>query len=158
MDEDVNIIPVEEIPDQDRVARQIERPYSYHDLDKVLWDNAFQFARGQGESVSWDKYAPNAVDIHAIGKAREAQKRANGKIITYMGYVNCTSVGGIRELRSPNGHGFIVTHEPAEGIYHCEIRFFIAGGGPYTDLKTSEKADLKVSLHRCFGELVPCDT
>jgi hypothetical protein len=159
LDEDANIIPVEEVPNQDTVARQIEQPFSYNDLEKkVLWEEAFKFPKGVGESVCWDKYAPTAADIHAIGKAREAEKRAKGKAMTYVGYVTSTSVGDIRDIRSQNGHGFTVTHEPAEGDYHCEIRYLIAGGGPYKNLKTTDKTDLKFAIRKYFGELIQCDS
>jgi hypothetical protein len=157
LDENVNNIPVEEIPDQDRVARHIDQPFSYNDVSKVLWTNAFAFPNGEGESVCWDKYAPTPEAIHAIGKAREEEKRAKGTNMTYIGYVACKSVGNIRQIKTQNGHGFTVTHQPGEGIHHCEIRYSIAGGEQYKSLKKTDKTDLKEALRHCFGELVHFD-
>jgi hypothetical protein len=156
LDENVKIIPVEEIPDQERVARHIDEPFSYNDVEKVIWKQAFMFPGGKGESACWEKYAPTPEAIHAIGKVREADNRAKGKNMTYVGYVISTSVGSIRQIKTQNGHGFTVTHEPAEGIHHCEIRYSLAA--PYGDLKKTDKADLKTAIEKCFGkDLIACD-
>lgn len=144
-------LPVEYIPDADNVARLIDRPHKYDDVKQVLWENAFAFPKGDGESVCWEKYAKPPEGVHALGREWQARKRPTKPAMTYMGYLEAV-VGPIRAFNTRRGHGFVVVHEPSEGIHHAEVQYRIADGN--SSLDKNDKSELKIAIKGLFGSLI----
>jgi hypothetical protein len=145
------MLAVEPIPDEDAIHRQIDFPRMYDDAREMIWENIFQFPRGEPESVVWGKYAPTTDDIHRIGCERETRTRQRTRDMRYTGFISST-VSAVRAIRTRPGHGFSVTHGPQEGIHHAEVSYLPGGR---VALKKSEKTELKFALRQVFGPLVP---
>lgn len=145
------MVPVEPIPDEDAIHRQIYFPRMYDDAKEMIWGVVFQFPRGEPESVVWCKYAPTADDVHRIGCDRESTTRERTPDVRYVGFIT-SAARAIRRITTRSGHGFSVNHAPAEGIHHAEISYRSKDGA---GLKKSEKSELKFSLRQVFGALVP---
>ena len=73
----------------------------------------------------------------------------------YVGFVTSTA-GEVRGIRTCAGHGFLVMHEPSEGVYHSQISYRPGGGARTDQLKRGEKNELKLALRGVFGTIVPC--
>jgi hypothetical protein len=143
--------PVEPIPDEDAIHRQIDFPRMYNDAKEMIWEVVFQFPRGESESVVWCEYMPTADDVHRLGCEREAMTRQRNPDMRYIGFIS-SMAGAVRGIKTRPGHGFSVVHAPAEGIHHAEVSFQSAAG---TQLKRSERSELKLALRQVFGALVP---
>jgi hypothetical protein len=144
---------VEEIPDADAVYRQVDFPSMYREDAGLIWDVIFQFPNGEHESLVWAKYVPTQAAVHELGHQRvaEALRQRPERPKEYVGYLPSTA-GRIREIRTKAGHGFLVRHDPPDGIHHVAVDFKPAKGGT---LNKGEKAELKLALKNVFGPLVP---
>jgi hypothetical protein len=140
---------VENIPDEDSVSRLVDYPHGFGDDRTLIWQNVFQFPDGQGESVIWRKYASSSNDVHLIGFKREMLKQQKSPQMRYEGFLT-GKVKCIREIQTKNGHRFEVIHAPCEGQAHAEIRY---APSPSAKLTKPEKAELKLALQSCFGQL-----
>jgi hypothetical protein len=143
--------PVEPIPNEDAIHRQVDFPGMYNDAKALIWENVFQFPNGEPESLVWGKYAATADEVHRIGCDREAKTRQRNPDMRYIGFISSTA-GVVRAIKTRPGHGFSVVHAPAEGIHHAAVSYLSAGG---TKLKRNEKSELKLALRQVFGGLVP---
>lgn len=139
------------IPGADSVHRLIDFPGMYNDSRQMLWEGVFQFPGGQSESVIWQKYAPSKEDVHRIGCEREATKRATKPNFRYIGFISAVA-GAIDGVRTRPGHGFALSHEPEERLYHAAISYRPADDRPLTK---NEKSELKLALRKVFGDLAP---
>lgn len=144
---------VEDIPDGDAVCRLVFFPHMYNDAKALIWKMVFSFPNGNCESVVWKRYAREPEDAHRLGRELETTMRQKIVDRRYTGFVSAI-VGAIREIQTPNGHGFAVNHAPDEGRHHVEICFASAGQIGVVKLKPSEKAELKAYLEKVFDELV----
>jgi hypothetical protein len=145
--------PVEQIPDEGEIHRQLDFPSMYNDAREMIWQNIFQFPGGQSESVVWSKYVPSADDVHRLGCEREASTRARKPDMRYVGFITSTA-GAIRGITTRAGHAFAVNHAPCEGVHHAEISYKAGGDRQPDQLKKNEKNELKLALQAVFGELV----
>jgi hypothetical protein len=84
------MLPIEPVPDEDAIYRQIDFPRMYNDAKEMIWENVFQFPRGEPESVVWGKYASTADDVHRIGCNREATTRKRNPDMRYVGFISST--------------------------------------------------------------------
>jgi len=146
---------VEDIPDGDAVSRLVDFPRMYEEARGLIWDNIFQFPRGECESVVWARYAPTPADVHRLGCEREAAKRQSNPEMryAYAGFISSTA-GAIRGVRTARGHGFTMNHAPDEGRHHAEVCYAPAGQNGITDLKKADKVELRAALRKVFDELV----
>jgi hypothetical protein len=108
---------VEHIPDEEMISRLIYFPRMYDFHDQLMWQVIFEFSKGACESVVWRRYAPGSEDVHRIGEEVESQKKSRRPDVRYVGFISA-NVGGVRSIVTANGHGFVVVHEPDEGVYH----------------------------------------
>lgn len=145
-------IQVEPIPDEATVTRLIDCPRMYAESTGLIWDTTFEFPKGAGESVNWDKYALPPDAVHRLGHAREEAKRGTRPEFRYTGFIPAVTQR-VREIRTVRGHGFDVRHVPSEGIHHAEIRYASPDAVP---LQRGDKGELKLALQKVFGELVRC--
>lgn len=151
-------IEKEEIPGHDNVAKSIFFPKDFDNYKNLIWAPIFQFSTDYstglpyGESVIWEKYAPEDQDKHAIGLsiAENRKQKFNKPDYSYEGFLQ-SAVDAIRSIKSNRGHGLEVEHAPSEGIYHAEIVINISKG---TDLKKNDKNELKGFLQKVFNNLV----
>jgi hypothetical protein len=154
---------IEEIANDQSVCRLIDAPRMTADGIELIHNTTFPFSkkRGgeigyEGESISWDKYAPPPEEVHKLGIARQAAKRASRPEVemAYAGFIR-GSVGAIRELKTARGHGFSLQHVPseAEGIHHAEIYYLPDPNG--ASLSPSDRVELREALVKAFGPLVP---
>ncbi len=140
---------IEDIPDDDEVSRHIDSPLRFSAAErKLIEGNVFQFpsADGNRESLIWRKYKPTLAELHAMGCERQAHKRMTHTAWTYEGAITIV-VRAVRQLRNRNRNGFVVEHDPVEGIHHVTIRFCCPVG---YELKKAEKSELKDMLVRAF--------
>ena len=140
---------IEAIPHEDEVSRYIDSPLRFSAAErKLIETNIFQFpsADGNRESLIWRKYKPTLAELHAMGCARQAQKRVQNSTWTYEGAITAV-VGAVRRLRNSRGNGFVVEHDPEEGIHHVTIRFLRREG---YELRRAEKSELKDMLVKVF--------
>jgi hypothetical protein len=144
-------VEVEYIPDIAKAARLIDRPHKYDDVKQVLWENAFAFPGGEGESICWYKYAIPPEGVHALGCAWQSKKRPTKPAMTYMGYLE-GEVGPIRGFSTKRGHGFTISHEPSEGVHHAEVRYRV--GVDNAPFNKSDKVELKLAIQGFFQLLV----
>lgn len=148
-------IPVEHIPDDDKVSRLVFHPFMYTGGNRMLMDNVFTFPsnRGARESVVWSRYAPTDGQVHNLGLNHATAKRLENpdRIIQYDGFI-VTYAGKIRAIKTAKGHGLFVEHVPAEGKSHAEVGYQPTGSDAITKL---EKGELKLALHKVFSALVP---
>ena len=151
-------IPVEHIPDDDKVSRLVFYPFMYTSGNRMLMDNVFTFSsnRGGRESIVWSRYAPTDQDVHNLGLNLTTEKRAQNpdRVIQYDGFI-VTYAGKIRAIKTAKGHGLFVEHVPAEGKHHAEVGYQPTGSAAITKL---EKGELKLALHKVFSALVPAPT
>ena len=151
-------IPVEHIPDGDKVSRLVFYPFMYTGGNRMLMDNVFTFPsnRGGRESLVWSRYAPTNQDVHNLGLNLTTAKQAQNpeRVIQYDGFI-FTKAGQIRSIKTAKGHGLFVVHVPAEGKHHAEVGYQPTDSAAITKL---EKGELKLALHRVFSALVPAPT
>ena len=145
------MVEAELIPDGDSVHRLIDFPVMYNESRGMLWEAVFQFPKELSESVIWQKYAPTTEDVHRIGCEREATKRQMKPKIRYVGFISAVA-RAIRGIRTRHGHGFALSHEPEEGVYHAAISYRPADARLLTK---NEKSELKLALRKVFGDLAP---
>jgi hypothetical protein len=144
-------VPPEPVLDEDTVHRLVDHPRMYEEVRGLMWPEVFQFANGQPESLVWQKYAAEPNDVHQFGCDREKSKQLTKPEFRYAGFISANA-GEIRAIRTPHGHGFEVTHFPTEGLHHIHISYLLA---PNTiGLQKPVKADLKLRLRKCFGEMI----
>jgi hypothetical protein len=143
------MVEAELIPDGDSVHRLIDFPVMYNESKGMLCEAVFQFPKGLSESVIWRKYAPTTEDVHRIGCEREATKHQTKPKTRYVGFISAVA-RAIRGIRTRHGHGFALSHEPEEGVYHAAISYRPADDRP---LSKNEKNELKLALRKVFGEL-----
>jgi len=142
---------VEVIPSEDSVSRMIDSPEKWSpEEQKFIDDRVFLFkSPHEVESVVWRKYAPEIADVHAIGCARQAEKRLSEAHSnwTYEGAATAV-VGAIRLIQNIKGDGVEVSHAPDEGIHHAhlELRFSVGN-----DFRKQRKADLKEAVRKLFS-------
>lgn len=150
-------IVVEEIPNDDTIARLIDFPHKYSALKELIWNCVFEFPQAQGESVAWSKYASIPEEVNNIGCIREREKRPLKQDYRYVGCISA-SVQEVRCVRNVHGHGFCVIHEPSEGIHHAEIHF-LPNSDASQPISRADKVELKAMLRNTFGDLFPhcCD-
>src|SRR5437868_2192047 len=103
------MLPVEPIPDEDAIHRQIDFPRMYNNAREMIWEDVFQFPGQEPESVVWNKYAPTADHVHRIGRDREVKTRERNPDSRYIGFITSTA-GAVRRIRTSPGHGFSVLH------------------------------------------------
>ena len=140
----------EEIPDNDAVSRLVDYPHKYSSEHDLIWHSIFEFPSRDCESHVWRKYAPEHNDVHDIGRAREPEKQMKRPEYRYIGFITA-EVREIRAIQTSRGHGFNVIHEPSEGIHHAHVCYDRAD--PNQNLKKNDKAELKLALRNCFGDL-----
>jgi hypothetical protein len=119
----------------------------------MIWENIFQFPRGEPESVIWGKYAPTSEDVHRLGFEREATTRERNSDMRYVGFIS-SNAGAIRAISTRKGHGFSLCHAPTQGLQHAEISYKPAAGLSLNEVNRSEKNELKLALRKIFGDLV----
>ena len=146
---------VEEIPVDHEVSRQIFWPHKFQDKTGVIWASAFMFSGGDGESVVWRKYKPQAADVHELGCEHQKRKKASTPEadFRYVGFITA-QVGAIQAVITARGFSFAVIHDPSDGQgkHHAEIRRQQAGPGKPTP---NDKSDLLVHLKNVFSALEP---
>jgi hypothetical protein len=141
----------EDIPSEDAVSRMIDSPEKWSPEEKKFIDErVFLFKTpDEVESVVWRKYAPEIADVHAIGCARQAEKRLNEahSSWTYEGAASA-AVSAIRSIQNIKGDHLEVSHAPDEGIHHAHLELrFLAGN----DFRKQRKADLKEAVRNLFS-------
>lgn len=143
----------QQIFDDHMVSRSVFDPPMGKDLANLVWREVFQFPSDnqQCESVIWRKFAPKITRVHRIECRRQRVLRAKGRKKTYTGALTAC-VGRIREFRNPNNHGFLVSHEPSEGIHHVHIQYQVSPNNPLT---RSDKNELKFALKVIFDDRSP---
>ena len=141
---------VEEIPGADAVSRHIDFPFRFSDAEDLIWENAFMFSGGTGESVIWRRDQPEIADVHALGCVQQARKRPAKPNWKYVGAITAT-VSTVRAIANRRGNGFEVEHHPedGQGQHHAEIH------RRKTDnpVLKSEKGELLMMLRDAFGPL-----
>jgi hypothetical protein len=147
---------IENIPNADSVSRLIFFPRMYTRYKDLIWSSVFEFARGDGESVVWHKYAPQPEDICRLGCDLETSRRRSRPDTTYVGHIVATKFE-ICAARNARGNGFTVEHEPeVEGRierHHAEVKYKLVDGLTYASITKTEKVDLRVALGRAFSPL-----
>jgi hypothetical protein len=144
------IAAVEEIKDEEEVSRLIDFPSMYNaSRSEIALDLVCTFPSGQEESIVWRKYAPEASDVHRLGCAREAAKRALKPEARYKGF-GTTTAEAIRKCKNARGHGFLVRHAPEEGIHHAVVEYMPVDGVP---MQKGDKTELKLSLGKMFSNV-----
>lgn len=149
------LISIEHVPNEDRIARWLfEPPEIYNDAKELLWLEIFRFPsrRGSCESVVWFRYAKTMREVHRLACDREKALLREGKSRNYLGALT-GNVGQIRRVRSRNGHGFTVSHEPSEGQHHAHICYVPTAGSTLDSLTKNDKKELRYSLGKVFGNL-----
>ncbi len=149
--------PAETIDGGESVSRLVDDPRTYTVEKGLIWETLFQFPHSQHESVVWRRYAPDDLDVHAIGCERERSRRGNPDRSPqrYAGFITA-KVCTICAIRNVRGHGFRVDHLPAEGLHHAGISYAPVPGG---SLNKNDKTELKVYLwqaFKAFGPMTPC--
>jgi hypothetical protein len=141
----------EEIPSQDQVSRHIDSPEKWHpDERRFVEDRLFLFKKPEEvESMVWRKYAPLIGDVHALGCARQVDRRVSRPDWTYEGAITA-QVGEIRSIQNSAGDRFEVVHAPAEGEHHVHIECQFAQDQQYLKQR---KSDLKEFLRKIFSPL-----
>lgn len=137
------------VPGEAWVSRQIFDPPMGPDIAALQWKIVFEFPNGQGESLIWRRFAPQLSCVHSLGCQRESQAASTSRPRHYKGAVSCT-VDAVLTFRNPNGHGFRVVHEPAEGIHHLHIEYDPA---PDKRMSKSDKSELKLKLGEIFSDV-----
>lgn len=140
----------EHIPDEDDIWRHLFAPAMQEPAGNLRWENVFMFKSqfGYNESVAWSKYA-DLNKVHELGCKKQSNDRGEGKQTTYIGAI-CARVARIRTLKSKNGVGFEVIHDPSgdQGMHHAHIRYAAANAAP----NKNDKSELKVLLREIFSE------
>jgi hypothetical protein len=137
---------VEHVPNEDAISRLIYFPRMYDDFRGLIWDVVFEFPGRPCESTVWRRYAQEDDDVHHIGLDVEALKKPRRPLTHYVGFISA-NVGEVRSIKTARGHGFVVNHEPSEGVHHVEICFRAADAG---HLKKNDKNELKLLLRHIF--------
>lgn len=141
---------VETIPDEDQLSRHVDSPHKFRPVERQLIEQMlFEFPGGAAESLVWRKYVVDAETLHAMGCARQLEKRKKNPAWTYEGALTATT-GAIRAISNRLGHGFIVEHDPVEGVHHVAIRYKVPEG---QKLEKSHKSELKDLLRKTMGEI-----
>ncbi len=146
-------IRIERVPNEDEIFRWLfEPPKVYNDAKELLWLEIFRFPSGRGgcESVVWFRYAKTMRVVHRLACDREKALLREGKSKKYLGALT-GNVGQIRRVRSQNGHGFTVSHEPSEGPHHAHICYAPRAGSTLDSLTKNDKKELRYSLGKVFG-------
>ena len=147
----------EDIADSEILSRLVFNPPMYKN-STLIWKLIFEFQNNQCESLIWHRhvgFSPAIAEVHACGCRREAEKivkaRDLGKVpATYVGAITATA-GAIQAYQNPNGHGFVVVHEPSEGREHVHVCYRSA---PDT-MTRGDKNELKLKLGEIFSDLDP---
>ena len=150
---------VRTIDDADQVSRHIYAPRMIGPADEFVWHEIFQFPsdRGLAESVALRTVVPEDAEVHRLGCEKQdndrERERAKGRPgPTYRGCTDALA-GRIRAQSSTRGHGFTVTHEPAEGDWHGHVTVVLAAG--CGKLSKSDKDDVRELMGDVFGPLKP---
>lgn len=141
---------VEHIPNQEAISRLIYYPRMYDAYEGVIWQVVFEFPKGACESVVWRRYAVDDGDVHCIGREVEEQKKLRRPDVGYVGFISA-NVGRVRSIRTANGHGFTVMHEPSEGKHHAHICYKPSSK---RDLTKNDRNELKLLLRNTFDDEV----
>lgn len=145
---------VEAIPDDDLVYRHVFHPFMSTEEEPLIWRCVFQFQEKYGfaESVVWSKYTPTMDDVHELGrqKAEKSREERPERPHTYVGCLEAIC-RVVRNIKSSNGHGFEIVHEPSEGTHHAHIRYLPAAG----DFSRADRIELKSLLQKAFSDLIP---
>jgi hypothetical protein len=128
---------IEQIPDGDSVSRYVMTfMMTNGSLDPYQF---FMFPRGEPESVVWRKYARTDFDVHSVACSSTARAR-------YLGFRSATKAA-IVSLKTRNGHGLDVLHDPPEGRYHAVVQFKPVPGH---QMNKTDRSELKEYLAKTF--------
>jgi hypothetical protein len=144
--------PVEQIEDGDAVSRLIEKPGMVNDA-KWHWHVIFPFPSKDGriESLVWRRKKVHDQEVHELGIARQAAKRARGKQSDYLGFITAV-VGHVRAARTTRGLSFLISHAPYEGDWHAHIQLVEPDG---LVANSNDLWDARGELGKIFSDLVP---
>ena len=146
--------PIELIPSQENVARLIFHPACYDAEGKFQWSKGLKFPDdiSKGESVCWERYAPDDFTKHNFGVQVGDQIRTRNPLALYKGF-KVALVQEVRKTKNSRGHSFDVIHKPCggEGLHHAELVFL---PNPLFSIKPSDRAELKLALEAAFSELI----
>jgi len=150
------VIPREIIGNDELLSRQVFHPPMFPDGVLLLVRALFEFPGGQCESLVWHRYAAGLDGIHRMGCERQTELRqrqlsaGRNADKTYVGAATARAVD-ITQYRNPNGHGFSLCHEPAEGIHHVHVCYdSVPGSQPMT---RGDKGEIKLKLAEIFHAL-----
>ena len=138
----------EHVLNEEAISRLIYCPRMYDAYKGLIWQVVFEFPKNTCESVVWRKYAADDEDVHYLGGKVEEQKKLRRPDVEYVGFISA-NVGDVRSIKTANGHGFTVMHEPNEGIHHVHICYDLTCE---RHLTKNDKNELKLLLRKTFDD------
>ena len=130
------------IKPSESLSRHFWTPAMGQDLSSLIEYGVFPFSNGNAESLVWRRFSPFISCVNGLGQAYERRAQESGRGKRYGGFLTAQTEA-LANYRTAKGHGFIVYHDPAEGIHHVHIELLPAVG---QKILKGERSELRIAL------------